>query len=99
MGRIEGASRTQHMLFPAVFEVTLPRIIWRVASTPVATAACRAGALQVRGIRHKEDRRMTRGVHEHILEWMQPRVEADPAVMQRRQQIVEQPCGTIKLLA
>jgi Transposase DDE domain len=39
---------------------------------------------------------MTRWVHEHILERMQTRVEANPAMMKRRKQLVEQPFGTIK---
>jgi hypothetical protein len=39
---------------------------------------------------------MTRWGHEHILERMQKRVEANPAMMKRRQQIVEPPFGTIK---
>jgi Transposase DDE domain len=39
---------------------------------------------------------MTRRVHEHILEQMQQRVEANPALMKRRKQIVEHPFGTIK---
>jgi Transposase DDE domain len=39
---------------------------------------------------------MTRWVHEHILEKMQQRVEANPGLMKRRKQIVEHPFGTIK---
>ena len=39
---------------------------------------------------------MTRWVHEHIREKMHQRVEANPALMKRRKQIVEHPCGTIK---
>jgi hypothetical protein len=61
-----------------------------------ATTACRACAIKARCTRNQEGRRMTRRVHEHILERMQKRVEANPAMMKRRQQIVEHPFGTIK---
>jgi transposase len=61
-----------------------------------ATPACRTCAIKARCTRKKEGRRMTRWVHEHILERMQKRVEANPAMMKRRQQIVEPPFGTIK---
>jgi transposase len=61
-----------------------------------ATTACRACAIKARCPRNKEGRRITRGVHEHILERMQKRVEANPAMMKRRKQIVEHPFGTIK---
>jgi transposase len=61
-----------------------------------ATTACRACAIKARCTRNQEGRRMTRGVHEHILERMQTRVEANPAMMKRRKQIVEHPFGTIK---
>jgi hypothetical protein len=61
-----------------------------------ATTACRACAIKARCPRHKEGRRMTRWVPEHILERMQKRAEANPALMQRRKQIVEHPFGTIK---
>jgi hypothetical protein len=46
-----------------------------------ATTACRACAIKARCTRNKEGRRITRGVHEHILERMQKRVEANPAMM------------------
>jgi hypothetical protein len=39
---------------------------------------------------------MTRWVHEHILERMPKRVEANPTMMKRRKQIVEHPFGTMK---
>jgi Transposase DDE domain len=39
---------------------------------------------------------MTRWEHEHILEKRQQRVEANPALMKRRKQLVEHPFGTIK---
>jgi hypothetical protein len=61
-----------------------------------ATTACRACALKARCTRKKEGRRMTRWVHEHILERRQKRVEANPAMVKRRRQIVEHPFGTIK---
>jgi hypothetical protein len=61
-----------------------------------ATTACRTCALKARCTRHKEGRRMTRWEHEHILEKRQQRVEANPALMKRRKQLVEHPFGTIK---
>jgi transposase len=61
-----------------------------------ATTACRACAIKARCTRNKEGRRMTRWVHEHILERMPKRVEANPAMMKMRKQIVEHPFGTIK---
>jgi transposase len=61
-----------------------------------ATTACRACTLKERCTRNKGGRRITRWVHEHILEQLQQRVEANPALMKRRKQIVEHPFGTIK---
>ena len=61
-----------------------------------ATTACRAGAIKARCTRHKAGRRITRGVHEHLRARRQQRVEAHPALMKRRTQIVEHPFGTIK---
>jgi transposase len=61
-----------------------------------ATTACRTCALKARCTRNKEGRRMTRWEPEHILEKRQQRVEANPALMKRRKQIVEHPFGTIK---
>ena len=61
-----------------------------------ATTACRACASKVHCTRNKGGRRITRWVHEHLLERMQQRVEANPALMRRRKQIVEHPFGTIK---
>jgi transposase len=61
-----------------------------------ATAACRAWASKARCPRHQEGRRVTRGAHEHILERRPKRVEANPALMKRRKQLVAHPCGTIK---
>jgi hypothetical protein len=61
-----------------------------------ATTACRTCALKARCTRNKEGRRIPRWAHEHILEKMQHRVEANPALMQRRKQIVAHPFGTSK---
>jgi transposase len=61
-----------------------------------ATPACRTCAIKARCTRNKEGRRITRWVHEHVLERMQQRVEANPALMKKRKQIVEHPFGTIK---
>jgi transposase len=61
-----------------------------------ATTACRTCVLKARCTRNKEGRRITRWVHEHMLERMQQRVKAHPTIMKRRKQIVEHPFGTIK---
>jgi Transposase DDE domain len=61
-----------------------------------ATTACRTWAIQARCTRNKEGRRMTRWVHEHSLERRQKRVEANPAMMKRRKQLVEPPFGPIQ---
>jgi transposase len=61
-----------------------------------ATTACRTCALTARCPRHQEGRRMTRWGHEPLLDKMPKRVEANPALMKKRKQIVEHPCGTIK---
>jgi transposase len=61
-----------------------------------ATTACRTCAVRAQCTRNKEGRRITRWVHEAILERMQKRVEIRPEVMKKRKQIVEHPFGTIK---
>jgi Transposase DDE domain len=61
-----------------------------------ATIACRTCAVRAQCTRHKEGRRITRWVHEAILERMQRRVEVHPEVMTKRKPIVEHPFGTIK---
>ena len=61
-----------------------------------ATTACRTCAIRAQCTRNKEGRRITRWVHEAILERMQRRVEAHPEVMKKRKQIVEHPFGTNK---
>ena len=60
------------------------------------TTACRNCKIKEQCTRNKAGRRITRWVHEHILERMQERVEANPALMRRRKQIVEHPFGTMK---
>jgi transposase len=61
-----------------------------------ATTACRTCVIKAQCTRNKEGRRITRWVHEHLLEKMQQRVEANPGLMKQRKQIVEHPFGTIK---
>lgn len=61
-----------------------------------ATAACRRCPVKEPCTRNKDGRRMTRWVDEHILERMEERLKANPAIMQERKQIVEHPFGTIK---
>jgi hypothetical protein len=42
------------------------------------------------------ERRITRWEHEHLLEAVQQRLDADPHAMRRRRETVEHPFGTIK---
>jgi transposase len=60
------------------------------------TSACGQCALKEKCTRNKEGRRITRWVHEEIIEQTQQRVQAHPEIMQQRKQIVEHPFGTIK---
>jgi transposase len=60
------------------------------------TAACRKCPLKEQCTRNKDGRRITRWVDEHILERMEERLKANPAIMQERKQLVEHPFGTIK---
>jgi len=60
------------------------------------TSACRTCAIKAKCTRNKEGRRITRWVHEHIMERMQARIDANPELMKKRKQIVEHPFGTIK---
>jgi transposase len=61
-----------------------------------ATGACRRCPLKERCTRNKDGRRMTRWVDEHLLERMEERLKATPAMMQERKPLVEHPFGTIK---
>jgi transposase len=59
-------------------------------------AACRSCPLKAKCTRNKAGRRITRWVHEHVLEAMQARVRAQPDKLGLRKQLVEHPFGTIK---
>lgn len=59
-------------------------------------AACRSCPLKAKCTRNKAGRRITRWVHEHVLEAMQARVRAQPDKLALRKQLVEHPFGTIK---
>jgi transposase len=61
-----------------------------------ATRACRGCQLQVQCTRSREGRRITRWVHEAVLEQMAVRLRAEPAKAQQRKELVEHPFGTIK---
>lgn len=61
-----------------------------------STSACRGCPLKAQCTRNKENRRITRWVHESILEDMQHRVLANPEKVKLRKSIVEHPFGTIK---
>ena len=60
------------------------------------TTACSSCEIKARCTRNKGDRRITRWVHEDILERMEQRVQANWELMKQRKQIVEHPFGTIK---
>jgi len=60
------------------------------------TTACRSCQIRAQCTRNKEGRRITRWVHEHILEKMEQRVQSNSKLMKKRKQIVEHPFGTIK---
>jgi hypothetical protein len=60
------------------------------------TGACRRCPLKEQCTSNTGGRRMTRWVDEHILERMEERRNATPAIMQERKPLVEHPFGTIK---
>ena len=59
------------------------------------TNACRSCAIKEQCTTGKE-RRITRWEHEHVLETVQQRLDANPAAMRQRRETVEHPFGTIK---
>jgi transposase len=61
-----------------------------------STSACRACPLKPTCTRKKENRRITRWVHEGLLEARQQRVTANPEKVRLRKRLVEHPFGTIQ---
>lgn len=61
-----------------------------------STTACNGCPLKTQCTRNQAFRRITRWVHEEILEAMQERLRADPAKLKRRKTLVEHPFGTLK---
>src|SRR5262249_42105148 len=59
------------------------------------TNACRTCALKAKCTTGKE-RRITRWEHEHVLEAVQQRLDANPEAMRQRRETVEHPFGTMK---
>jgi transposase len=59
------------------------------------TSACRSCAIKGRCTTGKE-RRITRWEHEHVLEAVQQRLDANPEAMRQRRETVEHPFGTMK---
>jgi transposase len=59
------------------------------------TNACRSCAIKAQCTTAKE-RRITRWEHEHVLETVQRRLDANPQAMRQRRETVEHPFGTIK---
>ena len=60
-----------------------------------STAACRACSIKSQCTPSKE-RRITRWEHEHVVEEVQRRLDANPDAMRTRRETVEHPFGTIK---
>jgi len=60
-----------------------------------STAACLACTIKTQCTTAKE-RRITRWEHEHLIEDVQNRLDADPGLMRVRRETVEHPFGTIK---
>ena len=61
-----------------------------------STSACKTCPLKPQCTRNKENRRITRWVHETLMEEMQQRVAAHPEKVKARKGIVEHPFGTMK---
>jgi transposase len=61
-----------------------------------STSACKTCLLKPQCTRNKENRRITRWVHEAIMEEMQQRVATNPEKVKARKSIVEHPFGTMK---
>jgi len=60
------------------------------------TRVCGRCVLRAKCTRNKDGRRITRWIHEEVIEQTQQRVQAHPEIMEQRRQIVEHPFGTIK---
>jgi transposase len=60
------------------------------------TTACGSCALKKKCTTGPE-RRISRWQHEHVLETVQARLDADPMAMRRRRETVEHPFGTLKM--
>ena len=60
------------------------------------TNACRSLRHQGAAARRAKQRRITRWEHEHVLEAVQRRLDANPQAMRQRRETVEHPFGTIK---
>jgi len=61
-----------------------------------STSACKTCSLKPQCTRNKAHRRITRWVHETLMEEMQPRVARHPEKIKARNGIVEHPFGTMK---
>jgi len=60
------------------------------------TAACGQCLLKTQCTRSQGNRRITRWIHEEVLEQMEKRVKENPHIMRQRKAIVEHPFGTLK---
>jgi transposase len=61
-----------------------------------ATSACGGCPIKARCTENKGGRRITRWAEEHVLEAMAERVQANPAIMKQRKELIEHIFGTMK---
>ena len=61
-----------------------------------AASNCKACSLRAKCNRSKENKRITRWIHEDVLERMRERVRRWPGIMKLRRELVEHPFGTMK---
>jgi len=60
------------------------------------TSACGRCALKARCTRNQDGRKLTRWVHEDLLDEMEQRLRANPALFRQRKALAEHPFGTMK---
>ena len=61
-----------------------------------STGVCSSCEIKSKCTTSKEERRLTRWAHEHLVEEVQRRLDANPGAMRTRRETVEHPFGTIK---
>lgn len=61
------------------------------------TTACGACAVRAQCTKAKRGRKLRRWIHEDVLERLQERIRAHPALLKERKKLAEHPFGTVKL--